>query len=260
MADDEIDLTEAAVCPLLGLPFDRRTHYTIPDPGHRCFAGKRPATADESRQATYCLTARFAECERFLASEHPDAVRTGAAALTADQPAVARRDSAWHAEPAQVTADFSPRRRIWRDAAAMLLVGVLVIFIFSLVATHGTEPARGVLIAVSPTPSPRATAVPSVTPTDTPTPSQSPSPSPGPSATPTPSPSPTPTPSPSLSPSPPPSPTPRPTVRPTPTPRPTPNPTPAPTQRPTPQPTPNPTPIQITPPPPSPTPTSSRAP
>jgi type VI secretion system secreted protein VgrG len=262
MAEDEIDLTEAAACPLLGLPFDRRTHYAVPDPGHRCFAGKQPATADFSHQATYCLTARFGECERFRVSEHPDAVRVRVAAPTADGPMVAQRDSAWHAEPVQVTADFSARRRTWRDAAAVVLVGVLVVFIYSLVATHGTGPAKGVLIAVSPTPSPQATAAPSVMPTNTPTPSESPSPSASPSPTPTPSPNPTPSPSPS--PSPPPSPrpsptrTPSPTVRPTPTPQPTPKPTP--TQRPTPKPTPKPTPIQITPPPQSPTPTSAPAP
>ena len=259
MRDGEIDLTEAAACPLLGLPFDRRTHYMVPDLGHRCFAEKRPATADTSRQATYCLTARFGECERFRVSQHPDAVMRRSAAQTAEEAVVARpADSAWHAEPAQVTADLSPRRRIWRHAAAVLLAGVLVVFVYSLVATPETLPVKGVLIPVSPSPLPEATAVPSVTPTDTPTPSESQSPSPSPSPTPAPSPSPTPSPSPS--PTPLPSPTQSPTVRPTPTPPPTPNPTTIPTQRSTPQPTPNPTPILITPPPPSRSPTSSPAP
>ncbi len=73
MADVELDLTERPACPLLGLPFDRHTHYTVPDPAHRCFAQKRLATADATRQATYCLTPRFSECERFRRSRHPDA-------------------------------------------------------------------------------------------------------------------------------------------------------------------------------------------
>jgi hypothetical protein len=54
-------------CPLLGLAADRRSHFTYPHPGHRCFAKAHPATTDARRQTTYCLNVDFPTCDRFLA-------------------------------------------------------------------------------------------------------------------------------------------------------------------------------------------------
>jgi LysM repeat protein len=54
-------------CPLLGLAADRRTHFTYPHPGHRCFAKGHPTTADARRQAAYCLSLDFATCDRYRA-------------------------------------------------------------------------------------------------------------------------------------------------------------------------------------------------
>lgn len=266
MADVELDLTETPACPLLGLPFDRRTHYAIPDPAHRCFATEQLLTADLARQATYCLTGRFRECERFRGSQHPDAagdwsrlseaVERGidpAEPVSATSPAVADQGSTAVTAITAITvadpnvANASPQRRLVRDAAAVLLVCVLAVLAYGLFARPGGAPAAGVLPVSSPTGSPQAvpTAAPSAASTDTPTlsPSPPPSPSPTPMPSPTPSPSPAPTPSPS----------PKPSVRPSPAPtiRPTTRPTFQPTRPPTPVPTrtPNPTPIVITPPP-----------
>ena len=222
MADAELDLTEARVCPLLGLPFDRRTHFAFPDPSHRCFAATRQATADASRQATYCLSGRYGECDRFRISQHPDAAAARSKPSISVDAVVAPRGSALLTAPAAVNADVSTRRLRWRDGpAAVLLVGFLGVLIYGLAATLGRPPAGGVLVAASPTGSPKAATVTvlGVTPTDTRAPSTSPTATPGP--------------------------TPTVLASPTPTPRPTPTPTP----RPTPRPTPTPTPVLITPPP-----------
>jgi hypothetical protein len=240
MADADLQVRETPTCPLLGLAFDRGSHYAFPDPGHRCFAGSRLAAVDVSRQATCCLSGRYGECDRFRVSEHPDAAGDPSKPPVAAEAPIPARGSASSTAPAQVTADFSPRRRLWRDAAALLFVVVLGVFLYSLVEMHGSASEGGVLVAPSPTGSLQATgtAVQSVTPTDTPTPLPSPTPSPSPTATPTPSPSPTR------------QPTPQPTVRPTSRPSPLPTPTP------------NPSPILITPPPVihSPSPTQTPAP
>ena len=242
MADVELDLTETPACPLLGLPFDRRTHYAFPDPAHRCFAAEELLTADLARQATYCLTDRFRECERFRGSQHPDAagdwsrlseaVEPGIGAAepaSATSPAVAEQGSTASTLADPNVADAPPQRRLLRDSAAVLLVCVLAVLAYGLFARPGGAPAGGVLPISSPTGSPPAasTVAPSAASTDTPTPSPSPSPTPSPSPSPTVRPSPVPTVRPTT----------RPTVQPT---RP---PTPVPTR------TPNPTPIVITPPP-----------
>lgn len=65
-ASDEPD---PPACPLLGLAADRRSHFTFPHPGHRCFASKHPATTDANRQASYCLSVEFPACDRFRAQE-----------------------------------------------------------------------------------------------------------------------------------------------------------------------------------------------
>jgi hypothetical protein len=263
MADIELDLTEAPACPLLGLPFDRRTHYALPDPAHRCFAAEQLLTADLARQATYCLTSRFRECERFRGSQHPDAagdrsrlaesVEPGidpAEPAPATSPAVSEQGSTAFTVADLIVADVSPRRLLLRDSAAVLLVCVLAVVAFGLFfARPGGAPAGVVLPVLSPTGSPEAasTAAPSTPPTDTPTLSPSPLLSPSPTLMPSPTPSPSPAPSARPSPSPHPTarPSPTPTARPTtqPTVQPTPPPTPAPTR------TPVPTPIVITPPP-----------
>jgi hypothetical protein len=69
MATFELDGSDDAACPLLGLDADHRTHFTYPHPDHRCFAAKRPAAADARRQSTYCLTDQFTFCDRYQARQ-----------------------------------------------------------------------------------------------------------------------------------------------------------------------------------------------
>jgi LysM repeat protein len=52
-------------CPLLGVVTDRRTHFTYPHPGHRCFAKGQPARIGAEQQSAYCLSAAFPTCARF---------------------------------------------------------------------------------------------------------------------------------------------------------------------------------------------------
>ena len=130
------------------------------------------------------------------------------------------------------------RRRLYRDAAVVLVVSGAIVFLgysflpgfrnVGTVAADATATATPTILiaeaSVSPSASPSPTAAP--TPSPTPTSSPSPSPSPSPSASPSPSPSPSPTPAPTLKPTP--KPTPRPTPAPTPVPTPKPTPTPPP--------------------------------
>ena len=67
MATTEPDGLDAPACPLLGLAADRRSHFTSPHPGHRCFAKKNAATTEALLQSTYCLSLAFATCDRYRA-------------------------------------------------------------------------------------------------------------------------------------------------------------------------------------------------
>ena len=67
MVGSELDGLDAPVCPLLGLVTDRRSHFTFPNPGHRCFATGRPREADARRQTTYCLGPDYSSCDRYRA-------------------------------------------------------------------------------------------------------------------------------------------------------------------------------------------------
>jgi hypothetical protein len=71
MVTVKLDGPDAPVCPLLGLATDRRSHYSYPHLGHRCFAKGRPATTDAGRQATYCLSSGFSACDRYRAWRGP---------------------------------------------------------------------------------------------------------------------------------------------------------------------------------------------
>ena len=65
------EVPDGPACPFLGLATDRRSHFTYPHPGHRCFVKERPASTDASRQAKYCLARDFAACDRYLARKRP---------------------------------------------------------------------------------------------------------------------------------------------------------------------------------------------
>ena len=130
----------------------------------------------------------------------------------------------------------SPRRRLWRDTSAVLLVGITLVLVVSLLPGASSEgPGQTLSATGTPAldPSPTATPTPAPTPRPTPRPTPTPSPTPSPSPSPTPSPTPTPTPKPT------PKPTRKPTARPTLRPIPTIKPTPKPTRKPTPRPTPS---------------------
>lgn len=71
MDSTELDGSDVPACPLLGLATDRRSHYTYPHPGHRCFAKDRAAPADAGRQATYCLSVGYTACDRYPMAQPP---------------------------------------------------------------------------------------------------------------------------------------------------------------------------------------------
>jgi hypothetical protein len=65
MVSTRLDGSDAPACPFLGLAADRRSHFTYPHPGPRCFAKGRAATTHARRQATQCLSQDFAACDRY---------------------------------------------------------------------------------------------------------------------------------------------------------------------------------------------------
>jgi hypothetical protein len=73
MVSSEFDVPDAPACPLLGLAVDRRTRYTFPHSGHRCYATGSPGTTEPGHQSTYCLSPDFAACERYPARQRPTA-------------------------------------------------------------------------------------------------------------------------------------------------------------------------------------------
>jgi LysM domain len=103
MASIEFDGPDAPACPLLGLAADRRSHFTYPHPGHRCFATQPPGTTKPDRQSAYCLTSSFDACDRFLVWQRRGAARDPSRPPTGSDAPFARRGSAPSAAPAQVT-------------------------------------------------------------------------------------------------------------------------------------------------------------
>lgn len=63
----EPDLPESPACPLLGLAADPATHFTFAQGDHRCHARGRPKALAPDVQASRCLTAEFASCDRYRA-------------------------------------------------------------------------------------------------------------------------------------------------------------------------------------------------
>jgi LysM repeat protein len=77
MASSKPDTSDAPACPHLGLAADRRSYFTYPHPGHRCFVKDRPATTDAGRQLAYCLNVGYVECDRYPAHQAPPRARVG---------------------------------------------------------------------------------------------------------------------------------------------------------------------------------------
>ena len=71
MDSTQLGGSDVPACPLLGLAADRRSHFTYPHPGHRCFANGRPAPTDAGRQAAYCLSLDYTTCDRYPARQVP---------------------------------------------------------------------------------------------------------------------------------------------------------------------------------------------
>jgi LysM repeat protein len=69
MAGTQLDGLDDPACPFLGLVADRRSHFTYPHPGHRCFAKDRPVPTDAGRQARYCLSGDYTDCDRYPARQ-----------------------------------------------------------------------------------------------------------------------------------------------------------------------------------------------
>jgi hypothetical protein len=103
MASAELDIRDAPACPLLGLAVDRRSHYTFPHPGHRCFATQPPGTTGPDRQSAYCLTAGFDACDRFRVFQRRPAAGAPLRPPTASGAPFTQRGSAPSTAPAHVT-------------------------------------------------------------------------------------------------------------------------------------------------------------
>jgi len=75
MDSTQLDGSDVPACPLLGLAADRRSHFSYPHPGHRCFAKDRPAPTDAGRQAAYCLSLGYTRCDRYPTAQPPKRAR-----------------------------------------------------------------------------------------------------------------------------------------------------------------------------------------
>ncbi|MGB8648014.1 MAG: hypothetical protein WCF84_22455 [Anaerolineae bacterium] len=53
------------VCPYLGLPNDRGSHYAEPADAHRCYSPKKPGAVELAYQEQVCFSSNFVECSRF---------------------------------------------------------------------------------------------------------------------------------------------------------------------------------------------------
>ena len=111
MVSAELDVPDAPACPLLGLAVDRRTHYTFPHPGHRCFATQPPRTTAPDRQSGYCLSADFARCDRFIAWMGRGAAGDPSSPPTVSDALFAQRGSAPSVAPAEITTAIVVFRR-----------------------------------------------------------------------------------------------------------------------------------------------------
>lgn len=116
---DQVDVA----CPLLGLLNDRRTHFTFPQPRHRCYSSQAPAPISPANQAKLCLAPAFVDCERYR--EWESATAAGRALLVAeinDRPRRVEDQVAGHraadAKPGDVAAAAAPKRAAARGPAA----------------------------------------------------------------------------------------------------------------------------------------------
>lgn len=53
------------VCPYLGLLDDPQSRFAFAAEGHRCFASGRPCEIDLGHQDAFCLSDRYADCDRY---------------------------------------------------------------------------------------------------------------------------------------------------------------------------------------------------
>jgi hypothetical protein len=88
MDSTQLDGSDDPACPLLGLAADRRSHFTYPHPGHRCFAKEHAAPTDAGRQAAFCLSLDYTTCDRYPARQVPARAGQGSGPRTEIPPPV----------------------------------------------------------------------------------------------------------------------------------------------------------------------------
>ncbi len=137
-------MTQANVCPYLGLAGDPTLSRTRPDTAHRCYAQVPPGTPDEAYQAACCLVVNHRDCPVFRAPAAAPAVQEAK-------------------KPRPVSAARWLRLLPW---ASLIVVAVVVAFVY-LRDWRAVPPATA-------TPAPAAIATATPTPGETPSPSLAP--------------------------------------------------------------------------------------
>ena len=112
------------VCPYLGLPNDRPSHYREPSDAHRCYSPGQPGIVDFDHQEAVCFSSKYTSCQRFV----PLAVVESAADASSEEKAVAAHNTAAKTKAAESSdADRPPRRFGFGNALEVALWGLAVV-------------------------------------------------------------------------------------------------------------------------------------
>lgn len=162
-------------CPYLGLADDERTHFAFATTAHRCHSGSHPQPIEETHQGSFCLTASYPACRRYVV---PTAAATAAPAALAVAPARAAGPLAVASDGVGRLSGSNERRGLVVRAAVILVAALAVVLVAARFLGPGTAPSAGpsgasgssptASLAAS-TPSPRPTPTASVALTGGPT-------------------------------------------------------------------------------------------
>lgn len=141
-------LTVNKTCPYLGLVNDKTSHFSYPEEGHRCFAGKGPTEVTVEHQSGYCLYQTYRSCSRFVEPESLPESTPAEPSKAVVQP------TANQVEPPRESGS------IWRIAmwaALGIAIGLLIIGVFYFTVFSGQQPPTDdsqvkVVINLTPTP------------------------------------------------------------------------------------------------------------
>ena len=82
MGPEEKRLTR--VCPYLGLPNDRASHYSDPSDAHRCYSPNSRVEIDLDYQDSFCFSTNYVTCKHFVEASEAQVPAQASTELNAD--------------------------------------------------------------------------------------------------------------------------------------------------------------------------------